>query len=391
MTKPIVPSARTEAVKEYYFSRKLKEIAALRAAGEPIISLGIGGPDLPPPAMAVDAAVESLRRSSDHGYQMTVGLPELRHAFASWYNDFYAVPDIDPDTQILPLIGSKEGVNDISLAFLNPGDGVLVPNPGYPTYTSASGIAQAEIFTYDLLPENGWYPDFEQLERMPLDRIKVMWVNYPHMPTGAPATADLFHRLVEFGLRHGILIVNDNPYSFFLNPGRPLSIFACHPRAYEVALEMNSLSKCLNMPGWRVGMVLGNPTFINWILKIKSNIDSGQPKAIMLGAIAALSQPREWYDSLNDVYSARRDVARRILDALGCTYDRGQQGLFQWGRIPDSETSSESLCDRVLDRVKVFITPGFIFGSNGDRYIRISLCAPVDTLTEALNRIQQTL
>ncbi len=391
MPKPIIPSARAEGVKEYYFSRKLKEIAALRAAGVPVISLGIGGPDLPPPECAIEAAVETLRSKDGHGYQMTVGLRELRVAFTQWYARWYGVPGLDPDTQILPLIGSKEGILNVSLAFLNPGDGVLVPNPGYPTYTSASEIAQAEIFKYDLKPENGWYPDFEALERLPLDRIKVMWVTYPHMPTGAPASRELFHRLVEFGLRHGILIINDNPYSFILNDSSPLSILSSHPRAFEVALEMNSLSKCLNMPGWRVGMVAGAAEYIGYILKIKSNIDSGQPKAIMRGAIAALGQPREWYDRLNAVYAERREIARAILDALGCTYDLRQQGLFQWGRIPDGEISGEALCDRILDRAKVFITPGFIFGSAGDRYIRISLCAPAETLTEALNRIKNCL
>ena len=387
MTKPIRPADRLKSVNEYYFSRKLKQIAALNAAGRDIVSLGIGGPDLPPPPAAIEAAVSCLERTDSHGYQMTVGLPALRRAFAGWYERFYGVAGLDPDRPILPLIGSKEGVLNVAMAFLNPGDGVLVPNPGYPTYTSASRLVQAEIFTYDLCEEGGWMPDFEALERLPLDRIRLMWVNYPHMPTGTRASMELFGRLVDFGRRHGILIVNDNPYSFILND-KPLSILAV-PGADEVAIEMNSLSKCLNMAGWRVGMLAGRPEFIEWVLKVKSNIDSGQPRAIMEGAIAALSSSAEWYAALNDVYASRKLVAARIMDALGCRCLPGQQGLFLWGRIPDSAPSSEAFADEVLERARVFITPGFVFGSQGDRYIRISLCAPVEVLEEALRRISE--
>ncbi|MBD5225845.1 MAG: aminotransferase class I/II-fold pyridoxal phosphate-dependent enzyme [Bacteroidales bacterium] len=385
--KTIRPADRLGSVSEYYFSRKLKEIAALNAAGADIISLGIGGPDLPPPAAAVSAAVKCLERPDTHGYQMTVGLPGLRRAFASWYERVYGIAGLDPDTEILPLIGSKEGVLNIALTFLNPGDGVMVPNPGYPTYTSASRIALAEVFSYELSPENDWQPDFEALERMPLERIKLMWVNYPHMPTGTPARRETFERLVDFGRRHGIVIVNDNPYSMILNP-EPMSIFSVEG-AGDIAIEMNSLSKCLNMAGWRVGVAVANARFIKWILSIKSNIDSGQPRAVMEGAVAALAQPAQWYAGLNDRYAERQRIAADIMHALGCEFREGQQGLFLWGRIPESETNAEAFADKVLAGARVFITPGFIFGSAGDRYVRVSLCARPEKLNEALERIKR--
>lgn len=386
MKKEIRPSQRVEEIKEYYFSRKLKEIAKLNAEGADIISLGIGGPDLPPPADAINAAVDALRRDDTHGYQMTVGLPELRRAFAGWYAKYYHVEGIDPDREILPLIGSKEGCVAVSLAFLNPGDKVLVPNPGYPTYSSAARIAQADIVYYDLKEELGWQPDFKELEAMDLSRARMMWVNYPNMPTGAPASLDLYEKFVEFGRRNGILIVNDNPYSFIRNES-PVSIMQVEG-AKNGCIEMNSLSKCMNMAGWRVGMMTSNPQFIEWVLKIKSNTDSGQPKAMMLGAIEALHQPREWYEELNDVYYRRERTGRLIMDALGCECADGQQGLFLWGRVPDSCESGEALSDKVLRDARVFITPGFIFGSNGVRYVRISLCAREEKLTEALGRIR---
>lgn len=384
--KQILPAHRIETVNEYYFSRKLKEIARLNAEGADIISLGIGGPDLPPPHEAIRAAVNTLEDPSSHGYQMTVGLPALRRAYAGWYARWYGVSDLDPDTQVLPLIGSKEGVLNIALAFLNPGDRVLIPNPGYPTYTSASRLAGAEPLYYDLKESNGWLPDFEALDHMNLDDVKLMWVNYPHMPTGTPASIDLYTKLIEFGRRNGILIVNDNPYSFIRND-HPISLMQIEG-ATETALEMNSLSKCLNMPGWRLGMVVGNSTFISWILRVKSNIDSGQPKAMMAGAIEALQAPASWYDELNRIYAERDQVARCIMEALGCTCSGRQQGLFVWGRIPESYPGSELFADEVLSRFRVFVTPGFIFGSNGDRYIRISLCEPATLLNEALKRIE---
>lgn len=386
--KEIVPADRLSAVSEYYFSRKLKEVARLNAEGRDIVSLGIGGPDLPPPPVAIETAIDCLRRDDTHGYQMTVGTPALRRAFAEWYGRVYGIEDLDPDTQILPLIGSKEGVLNVSLAFLNPGDGVLVPDPGYPTYTSASRIAGAEVFHYSLKPENGWYPDFDELEKFPLERIKLMWINYPHMPTGTPASMEVFQKIVDFARRNGIVVVNDNPYSLILNR-EPKSILKAEG-AEEVCIEFNSLSKCLNMAGWRVGMLISNPTFTQWVLKVKSNIDSGQPRAIMEGAVAALKAPQEWYDSLNAVYESRKKIARQIMEALGCTYSDNQQGLFLWGRIPEEAGSAEKFADRILYEARVFITPGFIFGRAGERYIRISLCAPEAKLTEALNRIKTT-
>lgn len=382
----IKPSDRVENIKEYYFSTKLKEVAAMKAAGIDVISLGIGGPDKPPHRDVIETMCESLKDPDNHGYQPHVGLPELRNAFAAWYKKWYNV-DLDPKTEIQPLIGSKEGVTHISLAFLNPGDGVLVPNPGYPTYSSISKLVGAEIFNYDLTEATGWQPDFDLLERLPLDRIKLLWLNYPHMPTGAAATMETFRKAVEFGKKHNIVIVNDNPYSFILND-HPLSILQV-PGAKDIAIEMNSLSKSHNMPGWRVGMAASNPTFLSWILKVKSNIDSGQFKPLMLAAAKALEAGQEWYDSVNSLYGARRKVAEQIMKALGCSFDPSQRGLFLWGKIQDPDISSELLADRLLKEVNVFLTPGFIFGSNGNRYIRISLCATEQRMKEALDRIEK--
>ena len=386
MTKEIKPATRVSEVKEYYFSKKLREVARLNAEGRDIISLGIGGPDRMPADEVIDTLCDEARKEGNHSYQSYTGLPALRKAYADFYSRWYGV-DLNPDNEILPLIGSKEGILHISLALLNPGDGVLVPNPGYPTYTSVSRLAQAEIFPYDLTEKNGWYPDFGQLEKMPLDRIKLMWVNYPHMPTGTPATMELFERLVDFGRRHGIVIAHDNPYSFILNDA-PMSILQV-PGATDVALELNSLSKTFNMAGWRMGMVASNPQYIGWILKVKSNVDSGQFKPAMLAAAAALDADDAWFYALNASYTERRSIAERIMTALGCTFDPSQRGLFLWGRIPDSEAGSEAMADRVLRDYRVFITPGFIFGKNGERYLRISLCAPPARLEEALRRITE--
>lgn len=381
----IQPSQRVQQIKEYYFSTKLKEIAALRNQGVDIISLGIGGPDLPPPAQVIETMTEAIHNPSNHGYQPHVGVPELREAFARWYKRWYGV-ELDPKCEIQPLIGSKEGVTHISLAFLNPGDKVLIPDPGYPTYSSISRMAGAEVVTYDLTEENGWQPDFDALEKLDLTGVKLMWLNYPHMPTGAKARRETFEKAIEFGKRHGIVIVHDNPYSFILNP-EPMSIMSV-PGAKDIAIELNSLSKSHNMPGWRVGVAVSNPTFLSWILRIKSNIDSGQFKPLMLAAAKALEEGHEWHDRLNGAYASRRAVAEQIMEALGCTFDPTQSGLFLWGRIINPEVSSEQLADRILAEARVFITPGFIFGKNGDRYIRISLCAPEDKLNEALARIQ---
>lgn len=383
-SKPVVPARRLDSVKEYYFSKKLKEIAQLNANGADIISLGIGGPDRPPHKDVIDTLCSEAAVASNHSYQPYVGIPQLRQAFAAWYLHYYGV-SLDANTEIQPLIGSKEGILHTTLAFVNPGDGVLVPNPGYPTYSSVSRLAEAEIFTYDLLEDNNWQPDFDQLEAMPLDKIKLMWVNYPNMPTGAAASMELFQRLVDFGKRHGIVIVNDNPYSFILHE-KPLSILSV-PGAKDIAIEMNSMSKSHNMAGWRIGMLASNPQFIQWILKVKSNIDSGQFKPMMLAAVKALEAPDSWYEDVNATYSRRRKIAEKIMTTLGCTFDPRQGGLFLWGKIADNMDSAEAVSDMLLYDARVFITPGFIFGSNGERYIRISLCATEEKMTEALERI----
>ncbi len=382
----IKPSQRVENIKEYYFSTKLKEVAALNAAGADVISLGIGGPDRPPHQDVIDTMVEALNVASNHGYQPHVGVPELRNGFAAWYKKWYDV-DLDPKSEIQPLIGSKEGVTHISLTFLNPGDGVLVPNPGYPTYSSISKLVGAEIYHYNLIEESGWQPDFDALEQLPLDKIKLMWLNYPHMPTGAKARRETFENAVAFGKKHGIVIVNDNPYSFILNE-EPLSILQV-PGAKDIAIEMNSLSKSHNMPGWRVGMAASNSTFISWILKVKSNIDSGQFKPLMLAAAKALEADKEWHDSVNAVYASRRLIAEEIMSELGCSFDPTQSGLFLWGKLNDESITTEQLADKLLQEAHVFITPGFIFGSNGNRYIRLSLCATEERMKEALHRIKK--
>ncbi|MBQ4917838.1 MAG: aminotransferase class I/II-fold pyridoxal phosphate-dependent enzyme [Muribaculaceae bacterium] len=382
----IMPANRVQQVKEYYFSRKLKEIAELNAKGADIISLGIGGPDRPPHIDTINTLCQEAQLPNSHGYQSYVGLPELREAFSQWYKRFYNV-ELNSANEIQPLIGSKEGILHTTLAFVNPGDGVLLPNPGYPTYTSVSRLAEAELYTYDLTEESNWEPDFDALEKLPLDKIKLMWVNYPHMPTGKRASLELFKKLVDFGRKHNIVIVNDNPYSFILND-KPLSIFNIEG-AKDIAIEMNSLSKSHNMPGWRIGMLASNPTFIQWILKVKSNIDSGQFRPMMKAAIEALKQGQEWYDDVNSTYAKRRLIAEEIMNTLGCHFDPKQSGLFLWGRIPNDAASSEALADDILYNARVFITPGFIFGSNGDRYIRISLCATEEKMNEALNRIKQ--
>ena len=384
----ITPARRVQQVQEYYFSRKLKEIAEMNAKGADIISLGVGGPDRPPHQDVIDTLCQETQKENAHGYQSYVGLPELRTAFSQWYKTYYNV-DLNPSNEIQPLIGSKEGILHTTLAFINPGDGVLLPNPGYPTYTSVSRLAEAELFTYDLIEENNWEPDFEALEQLPLEKIKLMWVNYPHMPTGKRATIELFQKLIDFGRKHNIVIVNDNPYSFILNDN-PISILNIEGAKY-IAIEMNSLSKSHNMPGWRIGMLASNPTFIQWILKVKSNIDSGQFRPMMLAAVEALRQNKEWYESLNKIYAKRRLIAEEIMTVLGCHFDSKQSGLFLWGKIPDTADSSEQLADNILYNAHVFITPGFIFGSNGERYIRISLCAKEDKMLEALKRIKQLI
>lgn len=383
----IQPAKRLDSIKEYYFSTKLKEVAAMNAAGKNVISLGIGSPDMPPSPETIDALCESAQRTDTHGYQPYVGIAELRAAYAGWYKKWFNV-SLDANKEIQPLIGSKEGILHISLAFLNPGDGVLVPNPGYPTYTSVSNLVGAKIHTYDLDENRGWQPDFEALEKMDLTNIKLMWVNYPNMPTGANSTMPLLEKLVAFGKKHNIVIVNDNPYSFILNTNR-LSILQVEG-AKDICIELNSLSKSHNMPGWRMGMLASNPQFIEWVLKVKSNIDSGQFKPMQMATIAALNNSEEWHNEKNiTLYLERRKLAEEIMTTLGCTFDPSQVGMFLWGRIPESCKGSEALADKVLYDANVFITPGFIFGSKGERYIRLSLCCNERMLAEALERVKK--
>ena len=383
----IKPADRLASVNEYYFSRKGKEVARMNAEGMNIISLAIGSPDMPPSPQTIETLCEQARRDDVHGYQPTVGIPELRRAMANFYKKWYGV-ELDPQTEIQPLIGSKEGILHVTLAFVNPGDQVLVPNPGYPTYTSLSRILGAEIVNYDLTPENGWQPDFDALERMDLSRVKLMWSNYPNMPTGANAQMETYQKLVDFAQRHNIIVVNDNPYSFILN--REHRSILQIPGAKSCCIEFNSMSKSHNMPGWRVGMLSTNAEFIRWILKVKSNIDSGTFRPLQLAAAKALENDAEWHDEANvQVYARRRALAEEIMRTLNCSFDPNQVGMFLWGRIPDSYQDVEELTEKVLHEARVFITPGFIFGSNGKRYIRISLCAKEDKIAEALERIKK--
>lgn len=441
----ISPAKRTESVQEYYFSRKLKEISGMNAdrkahGMDTVINLGIGAPDGMPPADAIAALAETAQRKGSHAYQSYVGTPELREAFARWYERYYSVT-LDPKDEIQPLVGSKEGILLISLAFLDKGDKVLVPDPGYPTYSSATKLAEAECLTYDLVAKNRWEPDFGALERMDLSGVKIMWTNYPNMPTGAPASMQLYERLVDFGRRHGILICNDNPYSFILNDS-PLSILAV-PGAKDCCLELNSLSKAHNMSGWRIGMVAGDAQVISQVLKVKSQMDSGMFLPLQMAAVKALEQGPEWFEGLNEEYRRRRVLAGRIFDLIGAEYDRDSSGMFLWGRIAENNpmlnissafrdnvgrdvvapgvavrnvtgqkeeagpdvavqkagiglselTASlgEIVSDRILYEAGVFITPGFIFGRNGRGYVRISLCASPETLRKAYEQIKKNL
>lgn len=395
-THTFTPANRLQSVQEYYFSRKGKEVARMNAEGMNIISLAIGSPDMPPSPETIEVLCEEARKPDSHGYQPTVGIPELRKAMAAFYQRWYGV-GLDPTTEIQPLIGSKEGILHVTLAFVNPGDKVLVPNPGYPTYTSLSNLLGADIVNYDLLPENGWQPDFEQLESIVSENeangeaqpFRLLWVNYPNMPTGAKAQRPTYELLVDFAHRHGIIIVNDNPYSFILNEGEKLSILQI-PGAKDCCIEFNSMSKSHNMPGWRVGMLATNAQFVQWILKVKSNIDSGTFRALQLAAAQAYENDNEWHRMANiATYQERRRMAEEIMTLLGCQFDPEQAGMFLWGRIPESYANVEQLTERVLHEARVFITPGFIFGSNGSRYIRISLCAKDEQFEEAVRRIRE--
>jgi len=379
----MLPQAkRLNDVKEYYFSIKLKEVRSLIDQGKPIINLGIGSPDLDPPVTVMDA----LKNADTHGYQSYQGLPELRKAMAVFYKKYYGV-DLGFENEVLPLMGSKEGILHISLAFLNEGDEVLIPDPGYPTYASVTKLIQAVPLTYALKEDNNWWPDFKEIEKSDLTKVKIMWVNYPHMPTGSNASKELFEELVAFGKKHQILIVNDNPYSFVLN-NDPKSILSVSG-AKEIAIELNSLSKTFNMAGWRVGMVVGHKTYLEAILKVKSNMDSGMYFGIQKGAIEALGLSSDWFDDMNKVYKKRRDIIWKICKQLGCTYDKESSGLFVWAKIP-SHMDSTALTDQILYNHDVFITPGIVFGSQGEGYIRFSLCVEESKMMEVLKRLNKS-
>ncbi len=381
------PASRVNSIQEYYFSRKLKEVAKLNAEGQDIISLAIGSPDMPPSKQTIDKLCEVAHDPNAHGYQPTSGLPELHKAMAGFYKRVYGV-EVDPMTELQPIIGSKEGIMYVTLAFCNPGDKVLIPDPGYPTYTAVNKIFGTQIINYDLREDNGWQPDFEQLERMDLTGVKVMWTNYPNMPTGGNARMETFERLVAFAKKHDILVVNDNPYSLILND-HPLSIMQV-PGAKDCCIEFNSMSKSHNMPGWRVAMMISNKDYISWMFKIQSNIENGTFRGIQLAAAEAFNtNTPEWHRENNiENYRRRRVIAEDIMRALGCTFDPTQVGMFLWGRIPDKYKDVEDLTEVVLHKARVFITPGFIFGNNGKRYIRISLCAKDEKMQEALERIK---
>ena len=384
----IQPADRLSLVQEYYFSRKLKEVAQMNAEGKDIISLAIGSPDMPPSEQTINKLCEVAHQPGAHGYQPTQGTPELREAMASFYKRWYNV-DLDAKSEVLPLIGSKEGILHVTLAFVNPGDVVLVPNPGYPTYTSLSKILGAKIVNYDLREDNGWQPDFDQLEDIihHTSNVKLLWTNYPNMPTGGRARMETYERVVRFARMNNIVVVNDNPYSVILSEEH-LSILQV-PGAKDCCIEFNSMSKSHNMPGWRVGLCASNPQFIQWILKVQSNIESGTFRGIQLAAAEAYKNDEAWHREFNiETYARRRQWAEKIMDVLGCTYDKNQVGMFLWGKISDSIQNVEDLTERVLHEARVFITPGFIFGSNGERYIRISLCAKEDKIQQALLRIK---
>jgi LL-diaminopimelate aminotransferase len=383
-TDTIQPASRLSLVSEYYFSAKLAEIARMRSQGIDIINLGIGSPDLPPADNVIEVMKKNASDSRNHGYQSYNGIPQLRQAFARWYIEHFGVTLV-PEGEILPLMGSKEGIMHISMAFINPGDEVLVPDPGYPAYSAAASLAGGAIRRYSLTAEKGWFPDIDALEAEGVEKVKIMWINYPHMPTGTKATEELFRRLVKFARRHSILICNDNPYSFILNDDR-LSLLSI-PGAGDVALELNSLSKSHNMAGWRIGMVAGNKEFISNIIKVKSNMDSGMFQPLQAAAVEALAAPAGWYSELNAVYHRRRVAASNLMASLSCTFDEKQTGLFLWGKIPERYADAVEMTDELLGKYHLFITPGIVFGNNGRRYIRISLCATEETLAKALSRI----
>ncbi len=382
----IKPASRLGEVEEYYFSKKLREIAQMRAQGHEVLNLGIGSPDLPPSQATIDALALHSKDDDNHGYQSYAGLPELRSAMGQWYQDWFGV-SLEAQTQVLPLIGSKEGIMHISMTYLESGDEVLVPNPGYPAYSAVAKLTGATIREYLLDEAHHWLPNLEALEATDLSRVKIMWINYPNMPTGAKATREFFEELIAFARRNQILICNDNPYAFILND-QPESLLSV-PGAMDVALELNSLSKAHNMAGWRIGMLVGKAEYLQTILRFKSNMDSGMYKPVQLAAIEALQNPPDWYGQLNDVYGRRRNKVYQLLDLLDCKYDKDQVGMFIWARVPDRYRDGFELADEVLYKSHVFITPGGIFGSQGNGYVRVSLCSPASQFEEAIKRLDQ--
>lgn len=379
----ITTAKRLNSIEEYYFSSKLREVRQLAADGHPIINMGIGSPDLQPSQAVIDAVVLAMQDENAHQYQSYQGLPELRKGMVNFYKNNYNV-DINPNTEVLPLMGSKEGIMHISLAFLNEGDHVLIPNPGYPTYTSVTNLVGAVPVYYDLKENTNWEPDFEALEKLDLSKVKLMWIGYPHMPTGARGSIALFEKLVAFAKKHQILLINDNPYSFVLNDN-PMSLLQVEG-AKDVALELNSLSKTFNMAGWRVGMVLGNAALIEAILKVKSNMDSGMFFGIQKGAIAALNSDATWFEDMNKIYAKRRILTEQLAEKLNCKVYKEGVGLFVWAKLPEGVTSAEKFIDQILHEKYIFITPGTIFGSNGEGYIRFALCVKEEKVQEAIDR-----
>lgn len=380
----IAQAQRLEHIQEYYFSGKLREVRQMVAQGKKVINMGIGSPDLPPSPQVITAMSNAVNDSFAHEYQSYQGLPELRESMARFYSRHFDV-ELNPATEILPLMGSKEGIMHVSMAFLNEGDKVLIPNPGYPTYISATRLVGAQPVFYTLNEENNWEPDFDALDETDWSRVKIMWTNYPHMPTGAKGSRTMFEKLVTLAKKHDFLIVNDNPYSFVLNDS-PLSVFQLEG-AKDVALELNSLSKTFNMAGWRVGMISGNPDLIVSVLKVKSNMDSGMFYGIQKGAVAALNSDSGWFSMLNETYGKRRELIYQLVKKLGCTYKTDSAGLFVWAKLPEEVASAEAYIDEVLYGKDIFITPGTVFGSAGEGYIRFSLCVSESQISEAIQRL----
>jgi len=385
MSLHISTASRLNTVEEYYFSTKLKQIAQFKAEGIPVINIGIGSPDLAPSQKTIDALTAAAANPDHHAYQGYQGIPALRKAFADFYATHYQV-ELNPASEVLPLMGSKEGIMHIAMAYLEAGDETLIPNPGYPTYQAACSLAGAKVVPYELSEKTGWLPDLKALETRDLSKVKIMWVNYPHMPTGAKADHAFFDELRKFALKHSILIVNDNPYSFILND-EPISMLSV-PGMIEVGIELNSLSKSHNMAGWRIGALLGKSEFLNPVLKFKSNMDSGMFLPLQLAAVEALSADTNWFKQQNTIYKSRQKLVFELLDLLGCTYDQAQTGMFVWAKIPNNFSSGYALSDQILVENAVFITPGGIFGSQGNEYIRISLCAKEEIFKEVIQRIK---